>query len=126
MTGIELIAAERERQIHSEGWTSNHDAQHSTGELAIAGACYALRISQVHLPTSVNSPRGLESQIDFTRPLPNQITWPWDNEWYKPTPENRVRQLVKAGALIAAEIDRLQRLDSPHPTPVSAESRKTE
>jgi len=33
--------------------------------------------------------------------------WPWDFKWWKPTPNDRVRELVKAGALIAAEIDRL-------------------
>jgi hypothetical protein len=37
--------------------------------------------------------------------------WPWDREWWKPTPNNRIRELAKAGALIAAEIDRLQRLE---------------
>jgi hypothetical protein len=30
-------------------------------------------------------------------------------EWWNPTPENRIRELQKAWALIAAEIDRLQR-----------------
>jgi hypothetical protein len=38
--------------------------------------------------------------------------WPFDRSWYKPTPENRIRELEKAGALIAAEIDRLQRLEN--------------
>ena len=37
-------------------------------------------------------------------------TWPWDESWFKPTPDDRIRELVKAGALILAEIDRLQRL----------------
>lgn len=32
---------------------------------------------------------------------------PWDNEWWKPSPDDRKRELVKAGALIAAAIDRL-------------------
>ena len=34
--------------------------------------------------------------------------WPWNLIWWKPTPNDRIRELVKAGALIAAEIDRLQ------------------
>lgn len=38
--------------------------------------------------------------------------WPWEPGWWKPGKGNsyadRVRELVKAGALIAAEIDRLQ------------------
>jgi hypothetical protein len=35
--------------------------------------------------------------------------WPWDAEWFRPVPKDRIRELVKAGALIAAEIDRLNR-----------------
>lgn len=40
--------------------------------------------------------------------------WPWDKEWWKPS-KDQVRNLVKAGALIAAEIDRLQRKESHEP-----------
>lgn len=42
LTGVELIAEERKRQIEAEGWTPQHDAQHKADELAIAAACYAL------------------------------------------------------------------------------------
>ena len=86
-TGIELIAAERERQIKEEGWTPEHDAQHTGDELARAAVCYAL-----------------PDRIPDTIPL----VWPWAEEWFKPTPGDRIRELTKAGALIAAEIDRLQ------------------
>lgn len=91
-TGIELITTERDRQVAEEGWTPEHDEQHSEDDLAVAGAMYAL-------PSK------------FRRLLPNVIDllWPWAKEWWKPTPNDRVRELVKAGALIAAEIDRLQR-----------------
>ncbi|MCM0757438.1 hypothetical protein M7775_02505, partial [Sporomusa sphaeroides DSM 2875] len=41
-SGIELIAAERQRQISQEGWTPEHDDQHANGELALAAACYAI------------------------------------------------------------------------------------
>jgi hypothetical protein len=34
--------------------------------------------------------------------------WPWDESWWKPG--DRIRELAKAGALIAAEIDRLNRI----------------
>lgn len=34
--------------------------------------------------------------------------WPWHSSWWKPS-DDPIRNLVKAGALIAAEIDRLQR-----------------
>lgn len=88
--GIELIAAERQRQIEKEGWTAGHDKQHENGELALAAICYAFG-------DSVRN----SGVINFKR------LWPWGAEWWKPTPDNRIRELVKAGALIAAEIDRL-------------------
>ena len=83
-TGIELIAEERQRQITAEGWTPEHDDEHDNEQLAQAAACYAM------------PPR-------LRGPLP----WPWDADWWKPG--DRIRELTKAGALIAAEIDRLQR-----------------
>ena len=89
-TGVQLIAEERERQISQEGFTPAIDTDsHRNGELARAGACYAL---------------------DYCNPYHLGFAWPWDRSWWKPTPKDPVRQLVKAGALIAAEIDRLRRL----------------
>jgi len=81
-TGIDLIAAERQRQINVEGWTPEHDDGHTQGELARAAAVYAV-------------------------PDLHDDWWPWDDGWYRPG--DPIRELVKAGALIAAEIDRLQR-----------------
>lgn len=85
-TGTELIAEERARQISAEGWTPEHDDKHGMSELAMAAVCYATPAA--HRGTTY---------------------WPWSSRWWKPTPENRIRELAKAGALIAAEIDRLQR-----------------
>lgn len=42
MNGIELIAAERKRQVESEGWTPEHDDQHDSDEMAMAAAVYAM------------------------------------------------------------------------------------
>ena len=85
-TGIELIAEERQRQIEEEGWTAEHDKQWKHGELAEAAACYA-------------------SWLD--RPSTDiEAVWPFDMTWWKPS-QDRIRELQKAGALIAAEIDRL-------------------
>ncbi len=97
-SGAELIAAERVRQIEKEGWTADHDdgPDHADGELAAAGANYAW--------ASVNLALGENPQINK---LPS-LNWPWEMEWWKPS-EDPVRNLVKAGALIAAEIDRLLR-----------------
>lgn len=95
-TGVELIAKERRRQIRVERWDSGHDDEHDEGQLAIAAACYAL-------PEGVRARR-----VDQFQNLRSTL-WAWDEEWWKPTPHDRRRELVKAGALIAAEIDRLNR-----------------
>lgn len=47
MTGVELIAQERHRQISDEGWTTEHDRQHFDGSLAIAGALIAAEIDRL-------------------------------------------------------------------------------
>jgi hypothetical protein len=86
-SGIVLIANERERQIDKEGWTAKHDQQHIGEELAYAAICYAL-------PNEFKA----EGKNTF---------WPWEDFNFKPTPDDRIRELAKAGALIAAEIDRL-------------------
>lgn len=96
-TGIELIAEERERQIKIEGWTEEHDKQWNKGELARAAACYIAE----DIPNA-------EVIIHFSNEY-YENAFPWDPEYWKPT-SNPVRNLQKAGALIAAEIDRLQAL----------------
>lgn len=95
MTGIERIAAERKRQIEVEGWTPEHDAQHVEGELARAAAVYAKEAAwQASEPTYLSE---------------CSVGWPssWDEAWFKPSTDP-IRNLEKAGALIAAEIDRIQ------------------
>ena len=102
--GIELIKDERKRQIEKEGWTPEHDAQHCNSELAEAAACYCIKGDTV--VSWFTSKVQAHAKITLERSL----IWPWDRKWWKPTPDDRVRELVKAGALIAAEIDRLQRI----------------
>lgn len=103
--GIELIAEERARQISAEGWTALHDSQHHNGELAKAAACYAM--PRLIREREENGTPGLNR---YTPVKPFMNIWPWAKKWWKPTPNDRVRELVKAGALLAAEIDRLHRL----------------
>ena len=43
-TGVQRIADERARQIAKEGWTPEHDDNHTKGELAIVAALYATPI----------------------------------------------------------------------------------
>lgn len=101
MTGIERIAAERQRQIEVEGWTPEHDAQHATGELSAVATFY----SELASLQCCDGCAYLVRQRMVTTPK----SWPWDVSWWKPS-DNPIRNLEKAGALIAAEIDRLQRV----------------
>jgi hypothetical protein len=100
--GTSLIAAERQRQVTEEGWTAEHDAEHAKGELARAAACYALPPDRRQIATA-RHPADRTSRFE-----PWPLGWPWHPSWWKPAPDDRVRELVKAAALIAAEIDRLQ------------------
>lgn len=105
-SGVDLIAAERHRQVESEGWTPDHDDEHGLGQLAWAAASYAIPPA----PGPIHDGESAE-YWDKDRGVPT--TWPdWDSDWWKPCPDDRVRELVKAGALIAAEIDRLLRANS--------------
>lgn len=101
MAGSELIAAERLRQIKSERWSARHDDGHNNGELVRAAICYALP----------NEVRVYKTGAYVSVSLRHHL-WPWEPKWWKPDAD-RVRELVKAGALIAAEIDRLQRKGRP-------------
>ena len=96
-TGAELIAAERERQVHDEGWTPEHDDEHDRGQLVEAAIQYARH----DLPG--------ERRYEWDE---QPIGFPWNDGW---NPGSQIRNLVKAGALIAAEIDRLQRQSSKGP-----------
>lgn len=107
-SGARMISQERARQRREENWSSRHDDGHTNEELARAAAVYAL-------------PEKAREDTVFGRPL-RMILWPWDIGWWKPGnapyshPERtdpidqRIAELVKAGALIAAEIDRLRRI----------------
>ena len=89
-SGVELIAAERKRQVNKEGWSAKHDASHTKGELAKAAACYAVEHTDARV-------------VERT----DENAWPWDAKWWKPS-NDPIKNLIKAGALIAAEIDRFQ------------------
>lgn len=98
MNGAELISRERWRQVTDESWTPAHDDKHRKFQLTLAAISYA---------TAVAHPDEWARQHGE---LPGPTSdWPWTKKWWKPS-EDPVRNLVKAGALIAAEIDRLQRV----------------
>ncbi|MGT2505727.1 hypothetical protein [Cupriavidus basilensis] len=83
------VLAERSRQVEGEGWTPEHDDEHADGGLAKAAATYAMY--------------GSGTNADWLL----SYWWPWDARWWKPMDQRR--SLVKAGALILAEIERIDR-----------------
>lgn len=89
------VMAERRRQIEAEGWSVEHDDLYVDSELTAAAACYALAES------------GWERKVL----TPLSMLWPWSPMWWKPS--SRRRNLVKAAALILAEIERLDRKPLP-------------
>ncbi|HCI6570179.1 TPA: ead/Ea22-like family protein [Klebsiella variicola subsp. variicola] len=81
------VLAERQRQVTAEGWTAERDDGYQNSELADAAACYAIHAHNQGFSTPAY--------------------WPWSQDWWKQTSPRR--DLVKAGALILAEIERLDR-----------------
>ena len=100
-TGAELIAAERQRQIHEEGWTPEHDARHRGFELSRAARVYAIEAQRVARQGPC---------FTLTEWEAREYGWPegWEFKGGGASPGDAIHHLVRAGALIAAEIDRLQ------------------
>lgn len=92
------VLAERQRQINVEGWEPERDDTYQYGELASAAASYA--------QCAGLQGEGATTENAFKTPFVEN--WPWSEDWWKPSTEPR-RNLVKAGALILAEIERLDR-----------------
>lgn len=113
MTGVARIAAERQRQIEQEGWTPARDDEHDKGELAITAACYAVHgLTIRHADNAITSS---EHPVRVVVSGPYGITkdaWLWASCDDKRDKHSQLRRLEIAGALIAAEIDRLQRQQS--------------
>ncbi len=95
------VLLERERQIKVEGWSDNHDDEHRNGELAKAAAAYARHAAAY---AAFNPAIGLEAYRAVER---DRVGFPWPAKWWKP--KDPRRDLVRAGALILAEIERLDR-----------------
>lgn len=110
-TGIELIAEERQRQISIEGYDVNHDSQHDFRELTSAASTYI----DAAILTAKSKEIGNSDEASISWHKDNEpfewnylkLGWPWEEESFKPT--TPLEDLIKAGALIAAAIDRLQK-----------------
>ena len=98
-TPIELITEERKRQQEKEGWTLEHDDQHTDQSLAMAAALYASPDERLKIVMNYRYSDG-EHIID---------PWPWP-DLDKREDHDRMKRLQIAGALIVAEMERLQRI----------------
>ena len=99
---LEDVAAERARQITKERWTLKHDDKHNDRSLASAALSYTQHVVR----------RGWVFDNGYTESYTDEevpYTWPesWADKWWKP--KNPRRDLVRAAALIVAEIERLDR-----------------
>lgn len=114
------VLAERRRQIEAEGYTAKHDDEHQDGTIAMAAACYA-------------APHRIYIKADYALGVSFMDPWPagWRSD-KRPHEGNMVRSngakgeqyrrrlLVKAGALIIAEIERIDRAS---PSPLGKEAK---
>ncbi|PZR81160.1 MAG: hypothetical protein DI537_38590 [Stutzerimonas stutzeri] len=92
------VTAERRRQIEAEGWGNVHDDGHTNFELSRAAVAYAQRGAMTH------DVRILEEERNHVPSI-----WPWTRAWWKP--KDRRADLVRAAALLIAEIERLDRAE---------------
>lgn len=95
-TGIELIAQERKEQIEKHGFNENIDQEYYTDNQLTKAAMYALTLDRQHYPEN------------------------WEFWWHDKMMAKKERmseqefwieRLKIAGALIAAEIDRINNIE---------------
>lgn len=106
---VQQIVDERKRQKEVEGWLPEHDDKHKTGELALAAACYAGNIRLTDSEEGGSSDGDIRHVFVKGKSSYSKSIWPWDSEWDKRDKHSRKKQLVIAGALIVAELERLER-----------------
>lgn len=106
------VQAERRRQVEAEGWTPEHDDEHACDEIAAFACFYAMPPAARDWDTS---------STGYGDTLGEAIL----PEGWEPKTGDRRRELVKAAALILAEIERLDRAgisQSPQPGATTASS----
>ena len=103
-SGADLIAEERQRQVNVEGYSEQHDSQHKTSELIRAAIAYieSAKIGVNCLELGNND----AFDILVRKGQTGKAICPW-GDGFKPSTD--IRDLEKAGALIAAAIDRLRK-----------------
>lgn len=132
--GAYRIVGERIRQVEVEKYDADVDDQHDSGELVAAALCYIRANEQleVDIPNKIRAAREVRDGLPLGtehKTLRTQLgdliydmetgperfivpgAWPWYLDSFKPSIDP-IRNLEKAGALLAAEIDRLERANS--------------
>lgn len=95
MGAFELIVQERIRQQTQKSYTPAHDDEHTEGQLALLAAAYAV------------TSRGRTGELYSLIYLENSLKifgWPFK-------PKAPIQDLVRAGALILAELERRLRIE---------------
>ncbi|UFW79980.1 DUF7768 domain-containing protein [Rhizobium sp. SU303] len=92
------VAGERRRQVEAEGWTPEHDDQHMDASMALAAGSYC---------ESAARPSILARKPGAAFAIPKLWPQSWSRDWWKP--KSPREDLVRAAALIIAEIERLDR-----------------
>jgi len=88
--GKEIVVA-RLRQIQKHGFGPEHDDRYRCGELPLAAATYTLVAARPQM------------RVQYRNTL-----WPWPDHWLRH--ESTRDSLIKAAAIIIAEIERIDRL----------------
>ena len=107
---LEAIIQERIRQTMVEGYTPAHDDEHTEGQLALLAAAYALSSREPgRIGTLPRSGKPMPS-IEFANTVEAIECYGWEFN-----PKSPIRDLVRAGALILAEIERRLRIREEKP-----------
>ena len=97
--GLGRICAERQRQITEEGFSLLQDERYVEQELIRAAQSYLMAAEFIEQCPGKDPAKMKEPGW-----------WPWAPHWWRPS-SDPIRNLEKAGALIAAEIDRIRRAE---------------
>lgn len=99
------VLRERRRQVVNEGFDAAHDDAHGDGALTKAALCYGIHATVRMQLEAGNHPAQEIDAIAGAAKLPP--SWPWARQWWKPGTTRAC--LVKAVALLIAEIERVDR-----------------
>lgn len=94
------VFAERKRQIDQEHYSHEHDDEYDQNELIRAASSYLSHVIGRGWVFKETCPETYQDEE-----VPD--LWPWDLDFWKP--KNPRRDLVRAAALIIAEIEKIDR-----------------